>query len=176
MSVNDYPTLEAFADSMDRMKRLEVDYEGMILAAKENWPPSSMTIIELREQEFLIDSERSQQGLPLRFHTAEQLAILMEPDRENQTDEGCYYARCSVLERHYLPSSAIETLREPPPVEKGQKVVVGGRTTLTLGALIQELQELQKTLGNNVPVWHTQMGGVTGTHRCQQWNKGVVIE
>lgn len=97
--------------SRPTLAEMEIAYERKILRAKENWPPSSLTITELREQEFLIDSERSQLGLPLRFHTAEQLAILLEPDYENQTDEGAYYARCSLLERHYMPTSAAETLR-----------------------------------------------------------------
>ena len=162
---------------------METLYEGMILAAKENWPPSSETLTRLREQEFLIDSERSQQGLPLRFHSAEQLAILLEPDMENQTDEGAYYAHCSRLERHYLPSSAAETLRfsetsagKEQEESQYEEVTSSGRTTITLGALIKQLEELQKTLGKNAPVWHVEFGGITGTRGAEEWEGGVVIE
>ncbi len=182
---------------------METLYEAMILAAKENWPPSSETITRLREKEFLIDSERSQQGLPLRFHTAEQLAILLEPDMENQTDEGAYYAHCSRLERHYLPSSAADYLNNPvashleefadeyekqlsarkssalkttEEEEVTETVTVEGRTTITLGALIKQLQELQETLGKNAPVWHVEFGGITGTGGAEEWEGGVVIE
>lgn len=166
------------------LSEMETRYETMLLITKENWPPSSMAITQLRELEFLIDSERSQQELPLRFHTAEQLAILLEPDMENQTDEGAYYARCSVLERHYLPTSAIEVLRRrpdsepavPESTEQMKTVTAHSRTTITLGALITQLQELEKTLGKNAPVWHVEMGGITKTGGAEAWKGGVVIE
>lgn len=154
--------------SRPSLSEMEGRYEALILIAKENWPPTSLAITELREQEFLIDSERSQQGLPLRFHTEEQLSILLEPDMENQTDEGAYYARCSVLERHYLPTSAIETLSKRP--EKPAP------TTITLGALIQQLQKLEKTLGAAAPVWHVEVGHIIETRGGVAWKGGVVIQ
>lgn len=97
--------------SRPTLSEMDATYIAMVKKARENWPPSSLDIYAIREQEFLIDSERSQQGLPLRFHTAEQLAILLEPDRENQTDEGHFYARSALLERHCLGTSAAESLR-----------------------------------------------------------------
>lgn len=164
--------------SRPTLSEMETRYESMLLAAKENWPPSSMVITQLREQEVLIDSERSQQELPLLFHTEEQLNILLEPDMENRTDEGAYYTRCSVLERHYLPTSAMEVLQKSTPEKEEQlkSVEAHGRTTITLGALIEQLQELQKTLGFNAPVWHVEFGGITETGGAQEWKGGVVIE
>lgn len=185
------------------LSEMESRYEGMLQLARQKLPPSSLDIYGLREQEVLIDEARSKQSMPLRFHTTEQLAILLEPDRENQTDEGHYYARSALLEKHYLSSSAIEVLRksplappEPEPLQREEDagdeeeeedyhdddekqeetVKANGRTTITLGALIQQLQELQKTLGKNAPVWHVEFGGITQTNGAEEWQGGAVIE
>lgn len=222
---------------------METAYEAMILRARDNWPPSSETIRQLRVQELLIDSERQEQGLSLRFHTAEQLRIILG------TDDDGHDGHTSALERHYLPSSAAETLRfrfanpsemsmdpdsdelnvvpcllraasgdqvatgltsglgpapaaespwatrrpampQPPKVallppyeveeesdeEQEETVTVGRRTTITLGAFIKQLQELEKTLGYNAPVWHVEMGGITATRGAEEWEDGVAIE
>lgn len=92
---------------------MEASYKALLLQTKaQKWGLfCNMPITQLREQEVSIDSERSQVGMSLRFHTAEQLAILSEPDIENQTDEGAYFARAALLERHYLPTSVMEVLR-----------------------------------------------------------------
>jgi hypothetical protein len=209
MSVNDYlnnlvdPSLEAHADSMDRIQELEVVYEGMILEAKENWPPSCEVISEIRRKEVLIDSERSKLGLPLRFHTTQQLRIILDDENNDY-----YFGGETTLQRHYLPSSAAERLRfrfdkphemsmdpgsdelnvveslwptpasatqEEEEEEQEETVKSGGRTTITLGALIKQLQELQESVGKNAPVWHIEMGGITATKGAEEWKKGVVI-
>jgi hypothetical protein len=57
-----------------------------------------------------------------------------------------------------------------------ETVEVDGWTTITLGALIQQLQELQKKLGPNAPVWHVEFGGITRTHGAEEYEGGVAIE
>lgn len=221
--------------SRPTLDEMDATYIAMVKKARENWPPSSLDIYAIREQEFLIDCEREKMGLFLRFHTAEQLDILKEPDRENQTDEGHFYARSALLERHCLGTSAAESLRyrferphemsmdphsdelnvvaslwsAPPALRgppallraaSGDQVATGltsglgaapaeeeeeeqeetvkshGRTTITLGALIKQLQDLQKTLGKNAPVWHVEFGGITDTRGAEEWEGGVAIE
>ena len=55
-------------------------------------------------------------------------------------------------------------------------VEVDGWTTITLGALIQQLLELQKKLGPNAPVWHVEFGGITATGGAEEYEDGVAIE
>jgi hypothetical protein len=54
-------------------------------------------------------------------------------------------------------------------------VVVEGRRTLTLGALIKRLQALKRLLGNNAPVWHVEFGGLTPTLHVEESHGGIVI-
>ncbi len=57
-----------------------------------------------------------------------------------------------------------------------ETVTVEGRTTITLAAFIKQLQELQKKLGPNAPVWHIEFGGITETGGAEEWKGGVAIE
>jgi hypothetical protein len=57
-----------------------------------------------------------------------------------------------------------------------ETVEVDGWTTITLGALIQQLLELQKKLGPNAPVWHVEFGGITRTGGAEEYEGGVAIE
>jgi hypothetical protein len=64
-----------------------------------------------------------------------------------------------------------------PKKPKFQETVeVDGWTTITLGALIQQLLELQKKLGPNAPVWHVEFGGITATGGAEEYEDGVAIE
>jgi hypothetical protein len=64
-----------------------------------------------------------------------------------------------------------------PKKPKFQETVeVDGWTTITLGALIQQLLDLQKKLGPNAPVWHVEFGGITRTGGAEQYEDGVAIE
>jgi hypothetical protein len=65
---------------------------------------------------------------------------------------------------------------ETTTVEMKDTVEVNGRTTITLGELIRQLQELQKKLGPNAPVWHVEFGGITATGGVEEWEGGVAIE
>ncbi len=65
---------------------------------------------------------------------------------------------------------------ETTTVEMKDTVEVNGRTTITLGELIRQLQELQKKLGPNAPVWHVEFGGITATGGAEEEDGGVVIE
>lgn len=47
--------------------------------------------------------------------------------------------------------------------EDCDEVVIRGKTTMTLGALIEELTKLKESLGHNAPVWHTQFGALTAS-------------
>lgn len=233
------PCLQPQATRMSRptLSEMETTYAAMYKKALENWPPSSKVIMELREQEFLIDCERDQKGLPLRFHSAGQLDVILGDDSDGHD------GHASALQRHYLSTSAAESLRyrfekphemsmdphsdelntvaslwgAPPAIrgppallaaasgdqvatgptsglglprlnigvlqeaeeedeEQEQTVTVRRRTTITLGALIQQLEDLQKTLGRNAPVWHVEMGGITATRGAEAWEGGVAIE
>ncbi len=79
--------------------------------------------------------------------------------------------------------SSMETTTSKPVKTKATKkpkfeetVEVDGWTTITLGALIQQLQELQKKLGPNAPVWHVEFGGITATGGAEEYEGGVAIE
>jgi hypothetical protein len=64
-----------------------------------------------------------------------------------------------------------------PKKPKFQETVeVDGETTITLGALIRQLLELQKKLGPNAPVWHVEFGGITATGGAEEYEDGVAIE
>ena len=64
-----------------------------------------------------------------------------------------------------------------PQIPEFQETVeVDGWTTITLGALIQQLLDLQKKLGPNAPVWHVEFGGITRTGGAEQYEDGVAIE
>jgi hypothetical protein len=47
--------------------------------------------------------------------------------------------------------------------EDCDEVVARGKTTITLGALIEKLTKLKESLGHNAPVWHTEFGGLTAS-------------
>ncbi len=65
---------------------------------------------------------------------------------------------------------------ETTTTEFQETVEVDGWTTITLGALIQQLLELQKKLGPNAPVWHVEFGGITATGGAEEYEDGVAIE
>jgi hypothetical protein len=70
-------------------------------------------------------------------------------------------------------SSALQTTEEE---EVPETVTVEGRTTITLDALIRQLEALRETLGGDAPVWHVEFGGITETGGAEEWEGGVVIE
>lgn len=66
--------------------------------------------------------------------------------------------------------------KNPKTPKFKETVEVDGWTTITLGALIQQLKELQKKLGPNAPVWHVEFGGITATGGAEEYEGGVAIE
>jgi hypothetical protein len=75
------------------------------------------------------------------------------------------------------PTQTTPTQTTPTQIPEFQETVeVDGWTTITLGALIQQLLELQKKLGPNAPVWHVEFGGITATGGAEEYEDGVAIE
>ncbi len=75
------------------------------------------------------------------------------------------------------PQTVRTKVPKTPKKPKFQETVeVDGWTTITLGALLQQLQELQKKLGPNAPVWHVEFGGITRTGGAEEYEGGVAIE
>ncbi len=60
-------------------------------------------------------------------------------------------------------SSKIEIEEVEEEEEDCDEVVIRGKTTMTLGALIEKLTELKESLGHNAPVWHAEFGGLTAS-------------
>lgn len=73
-----------------------------------------------------------------------------------------------------------EAMREVDGGEEDEEVydlvTSKGKTTITLGALIDQLNKLKETLGHNAPVWHIEFGGITATNGAEECEGGVAIE
>jgi hypothetical protein len=97
---------------------------------------------------------------------ADYLNNLVASELEEFAEE---YEKLKQLEE--APASQTTEEEEAP-----ETVTVDGRTTITLDALIKQLEALRETLGGDAPVWHVEFGGITETQGAEEWEGGVAIE
>ncbi len=162
--------LEEFADTFEELKNLEASYQKYYASAlvapfyegAHFWPEARAVFASYQKQ---IDALRLRLRMPLLWFTEEEM---------KQMTTGLSKFPEEPREPYKMPTQPEEEEEEEEEVP--DTVTVGGRTTITLDALIKQLQALRDTLGGAAPVWHVEFGGVTETGGAEEWEGGVVIE
>jgi hypothetical protein len=160
--------LEAYAETFEELEKVETAYEKYYADAlvspfnegPEFWPEARSVFASFQGQ---IDALRMELGMPLLWFTEKEMKEMTKsPDEPRKP--------------YKMPTAPHVPDEEEEQEEAPETVTVRGRTTITLDALIKQLEALRETLGDDAPVWHVEFGGTKETRGAEQWKGGVVIE
>jgi len=157
-----------FRKSFQELEKLETSYEEYYASALASpfyegahfWPEARAVFASFQQQ---IDALRMELRMPLLWITEKEMKEMTTGVSEFPEEP---------REPYKIPTQPEEENEEELP----DTVTVGGRTTITLDALIKQLETLRESVGGAAPVWHTEFGGITGTKGAEEWKGGVVIE